>query len=248
MRDVWDAWRDLFLGSSCVGCGAAGRLLCTGCRGTLPRGGHPAWPTPTPPGLALPMAAGEYGGLLKVLVNGHKEQGLLALVAPLGDVLGTVVRDLSRHPGSGSCSGSSSGPLLLVPVPSRPAVVRGRGHDPVLRMARRAAARLRDDGTPAGVARLLRLRGPVRDQARLGAAERARNLAGTMACPRPAPTSSPPVVVVDDVLTTGSTAREAQRALEEGGFTVLGIATVAATRRRAAPGAPTALPVSESVD
>lgn len=229
-----DAWLDLVLGSSCAVCGLPGRLLCEQCRHALPRRGYVAWPTPCPPGLALPMAAGEYDGALKVLVNAHKERRQFALAGPLGDVLAGVVRDLT-----GGAPGQPR-PWVMVPVPSRGAVVRERGHDPMLRITRSAAASLRRSGVRVAVARLVESRGVTRDQAGLDADQRLGNLAGSMRCrsrlglryrrrwPRLG------LVVVDDVITTGSTSREAQRALEDEGLTVCGIAAVAATRKRLA--------------
>ena len=224
-----DAGRDLLLGGACVGCARPGRALCGACAVGLPRRGRVSWPSPTPTGLALPFAAGAYDGLLKSLVNAHKEHGVLALAAPLGRVLGDVVRDLLVALGAGGGAGT----VLLVPVPSRGAVVRRRGHDPLLRVTRAAAVRLRRTGVDARVRRLLVPAGRVRDQATLDAAQRAANLDGSMRCRRPrAVDRGGLVVVVDDVLTTGSTVREAQRALEEAGLVVSGVATVAATRRR----------------
>jgi predicted amidophosphoribosyltransferase len=176
------------------------------------------------------MAAGEYDGALKALVNAHKEHQALALAGPLGAVLAAVVRDLVV------ATGHDGGPVVLVPVPSRPDAVRRRGHDPVLRTARAAAGRLRRTGTDAVVARLLVPAVRLADQAGLTAGQRAANLAGALRCRTPAGPWPPPSVVVDDVLTTGATAREAQRALELAGHRVVGIAAVAATRRRVLPG------------
>jgi predicted amidophosphoribosyltransferase len=228
---VPDALLDLILGSSCVVCSRAGRLLCRTCHQGLPRKAATCWPTPCPPGLARPVAAGEYAGALKVLVNAHKEQQRFALAGPLGELLALSVLG---HTGPGS-----SRPFVLVPVPSRAAVVRARGHDPLLRVALRAASRLRRHGLTTIVARPLRSVRAPEDQAGLGAEARARNLAGSMSC-SPArarrclpsgPGPEPLVVVVDDVITTGATVREAQRALEEEGVLVAGVATVAATQR-----------------
>jgi predicted amidophosphoribosyltransferase len=56
-----------------------------------------------------------------------------------------------------------------------------------------------------------------------------------MACRRtPSTAHDGLLVVVDDVITTGATLREAQRALEDAGVRVDALAAVAATRRLAA--------------
>jgi predicted amidophosphoribosyltransferase len=225
-----DAGADLLLGSACVGCGEPGRVLCPGCRSGLPTAAAVAWPTPSPVGLAPPFATGPYDGTLRALVVGHKERRLLGLTAPLGELLATAVLAATEQ------IGVRSAPLLLVPVPSRPAAVRARGHDPTLAMARRAARALRAEDRPATVARLLRTRPGVADQAGLDAGERRANLAGSMASPAPAVRRQAGrrahVVLCDDVITTGATAREAQRALEAVGVPVLAVAAVAATARR----------------
>jgi predicted amidophosphoribosyltransferase len=88
----------------------------------------------------------------------------------------------------------------------------------------------------ATVAPLLRSRGGVADQAGLGADERAANLAGSLWCPsrRLARWAGRAglVVVCDDVITTGTTLREAQRALAASGVEVAAVTAVAATIRR----------------
>ncbi len=77
-----DAARELALGTACVGCGRPGRVLCRGCDAGLPRRAGPTWPSPVPTGLAPPYAAGEYGGVLRAMVNQHKEHGVFALATP----------------------------------------------------------------------------------------------------------------------------------------------------------------------
>lgn len=226
---VLDAAADLLLGGRCAGCGRRGRVLCRPCRATLPGDPFPAWPTPTPPGLAPPYAAVPYEGLVRELVVGFKEHRLLAARRPLGDLLAAAVS---------LADAGAAGPVVLVPVPSTHARVRARGHDPAYSLARSAAASLRRRGEPLHAVQLLRSRGAVADQSGLDAEHRAANLAGSMWCPaagvRRLATRLPAahLVVCDDVLTTGSTAREAQRALQAAGLGVLAVATVAATPRR----------------
>lgn len=231
---------DLVLGSTCTVCARPGRVLCRLCCDDLPRSAFTCWPTPCPPGLARPTAVGEYDGALKLMINAHKERQRIALARPLGDLLAEAVLGHLGPPPRHSASRQEVTSVVLVPVPSRPSVVRRRGHDPLLRLTRRAAGRLRHLGYAAHVDRGLRSVRTVEDQAGLGAAARARNLEGSMRCvrrrsqggPATGPETTAAVLVVDDVVTTGATLREAQRALEDAGVRVTGAAAVAATRRR----------------
>jgi predicted amidophosphoribosyltransferase len=223
-----DAWLDLLLGSASSACGEPGRALCRGCEAALPRRAGAAWPTPTPPGLVRPSAVGEYADPLRRLVVDHKEHGRLGLARPLGRLLAVAVLDAWQAAGSPA---AGAAPVELVPVPSHPAVVRSRGHDPLLRITRVAAAALRAEGVRARACPALRVTVRPGDQAGLDTAARAANVRGRFA-PRRGARVGGPVVLVDDVVTTGATLREAQRALEDAGVPVVGAATVAATRRR----------------
>lgn len=226
---------DLFLGGSCLGCRAPGRVLCAGCRATLPDVATPRWPTPVPPGLATPYAVAPYDGLVRELVLGHKERNLTSVRPVLGAALARSVLGVL-----GVLEGAADAAVVLVPVPSRPSSVRARGRDTTREMTEEAARVLRvrgATGRAVAVAPLLRTRPGLRDQAGLDVEARRANLAGSMACSSAGlrrlarRTGVAHVVVCDDVLTTGATLVEAQRALAASGVTVLGHACVAATVR-----------------
>ncbi len=114
MGSVVDAALDLVLGGACLGCGRPGRAVCPDCRAGLSDRAVPAWPTPVPAGLAPPWAAGEYAGLLRELVLAHKERRMVGLRPLIGDLLAAGVAASVPH----------DAPVVLVPVPSRPAAVR----------------------------------------------------------------------------------------------------------------------------
>lgn len=205
---------DLVLPRACAGCAAPGRALCAACTAALgpPRRHRP---TPCPPGLPPLVAAASYDGVVRAALLAHKERGRLGLARPLGAALATAV--LALDPPRG---------VLVVPVPSSRAAVRARGQDHARRLAVAAA-----HGVPGARARsLLVATRAVADQSGLTTAGRTSNLSGALRARRRL--GGVPVVLVDDVVTTGATLAEAARALRAAGADVRGCAVVAATRRR----------------
>lgn len=206
---------DLVLARECAGCGVAAALLCPVCAGWLATGPLGlVEPDPRPVGFPLCVAGAPYLPPIRPILLAHKEHGRHSLVRPLGALLAEAV--LGLRPADGT---------VLVPVPSGRRAVRVRGHDHALRLAQQAGSRT---GRP--VVPLLRPARRVADQAGLSSRARAVNLTGAFRA-RSIPASRP-VIVVDDVVTTGATLVEACRALRAAGVQVRGAAVLAATLRR----------------
>jgi predicted amidophosphoribosyltransferase len=239
---------DLLFPSDCAGCGRPGSLGCDRCRASLAGPAAISWPTPSPPGLPPPWAVASYTGECRQLLLAYKERGAVGLggllAVPLATSLAAAagrhdpsVADGTVSDGTVSNGTVSNETVLVVPVPSTRPAVRRRGDDLVLALGRRAATLVRRRGIAIRVVPALRHCRDVADSAGLDAGARAQNLAGALSVRRrllPA-LAGREVVVVDDLLTTGVTLTEAARALTEAGATVVGAATIAATRRRGRP-------------
>lgn len=211
---------DLVLPRSCLGCGVGGCGLCGRCSDVRPA-------VRFVPGLGPVHAAASYGGAVATAVIHYKDRRRRDLRGPLAALLGAAVTaaraDVAAKPvGARACTKHLAGPPVLVPVPSTDRAARERGGDHMRRLAASAGRghRLRADA-------LLRVGRPIDDATGLGAAARAANVAGAYVCRRRAPVRAGPVILVDDVITTGASLLEAARCLRAAGYSVPAAAVIA---------------------
>lgn len=221
LRELAVALADLVLPSACAGCGRPGERLCNRCGAAAPVRTHVA-ATPV-------VAATVYASGMRAALIAYKERDRRELATPLARLLTIAVA------GAADSVGEFGSAVALVPIPSAPGVARRRGGDHVLRLARQCGRAL---GTP--VCSALTLNRAVRDAAGLAAPARTANMHGAMTAARPPLARLPgqrsvDAVIVDDIVTTGATVREAVRALGEAGWQVRGAAVVARTPLRGQP-------------
>ena len=159
------------------------------------------------------LSLGRYAGVRREAIVALKERGRADLIGALAVALCAGLEHLLNW-------GVVDTPLAVVPAPTRRSAARRRGGDPVTRMARTATA-----GLPGvDVRQALRMRAMVRDSVGLSGADRERNIAGRVKITKPV---SGEVIVVDDIVTTGATARESVRVLRIAGAQVAAVLAIA---------------------
>jgi predicted amidophosphoribosyltransferase len=205
---------DLVLPLECGGCGAPSTRWCPACaRHLAVKADEPRLITPrVDPGLPV-LSLGRYAGARREAIVAVKDHSRADLLAPLAVALRAGMNNLLAW-------GVIETPLTVVPAPTRRSSARRRGGDPVTRMARAAAAGLHD----VDVIQALRSRALVRDSVGLSGADRQRNIAGRVKIIKPV---SGPVLLVDDIVTTGATASESVRVLHIAGAHVIGVLAIA---------------------
>jgi ComF family protein len=145
-----------------------------------------------PPPFQGVSSVGLYEDTLREAVHRFKYQGKFILDRPLGGLLAEVLENVD--PGFS--------PDLLVPVPLHPSRLRRRGYNQSLLLARVLGRRWKKP-VPT---RLLVRRRPTPSQLGLKAADRRRNLKGAFEVR--SSVEGKKVLLIDDVMTTGATARE----------------------------------------
>ena len=158
-----------------------------------------------------------YEGPARDLIHSFKYSRMTHLRKPLALLLLQGMREFV----------TDQSPHLIVPVPLHRSRLRERGFNQAVLLGRVLSHRLL---LPISVHVLARTR-PTEPQIELPAAERRLNVKGAFAVTGPDSVAGKRVLLLDDVMTTGSTMDECSKALKKAGAAAVIAVTIARTAR-----------------
>ena len=192
--------------------GSASSQLCRTCR-------------LAPPKFARAVAFGTYDGRMRALIHALKYDRMHPAARGLGSMLAEAIAQLLPE---------APAEMLVVPVPLHRTKQRQRGFNQARALAKCAMDALRKSH-PAwkltlAPSILMRLRS-TESQAGLTPRQRRLNVRGAFKVADPGVVRGRHVLLVDDILTTGATARAAAQSLIKAGAASVYVATLARARR-----------------
>ena len=221
-RVFWYAL-DLLYPPRCGGCGVAGEgLWCPRCLEITRRFCSPDWfhtppltvDTPTGSQMILAVSAAPFIEPLRQGIHEFKYNGTPDLAQPFAGFMSAAWE--------GAASAAEISADLIVPVPLHPKRLRERGFNQSEHLGYHVG---RETGIPMAPRALSRTR-HTEHQARLGAAERKQNVQGAFAADAVL-CAGKHVLLIDDVLTTGTTLCECAMALLAAGAARVSALTLA---------------------
>lgn len=223
MRDFATSMLDLVLGRSCAGCDEPGVVLCAACARSLQprvRFRRDLDVADVMEGLRIPVVCAlDYRGTTRQVLYRYKDHRIRQLATWLSPALAESIISAAGR------AGVRTTDVLLAPMPTRRNNVRRRGFDATAFLVRGALSRVET----AGVGQFLidtRTEGAAKN---VGAFEREQRAINAFRIRREKVLPTRPVIVVDDIVTTGATVKEATETLLLAGIQVVAVATVAGT-------------------
>ena len=173
-----------------------------------------------PPEFARAVAYGVYEDELRELVHLLKYEGMRAVAGPLGAMLARSIETLKDGAGA---------ELMVVAVPLFPAKERQRGFNQAVLLADvalRELKRSRPEWKLRAAHGVIRRVKDTQSQFELTPRGRRKNLQGAFAVSETADLAGREVLLVDDIYTTGATARACAAVLRRAGASRVWVATV----------------------
>jgi ComF family protein len=181
-----------------------------------------------PPPFERAVAYGGYTGTLRSLIHALKYDGILPVADRLGGLLADAILKLEDD------SSATLRDVLVVAVPLHAAKRKQRGFNHAELLAKAAVRELRlcrPDWKLTMAGGALERRKATQSQAGLSPHQRRANLRGVFFVPRPELVAGRDVLLIDDIYTTGATARACSQVLRRAGAASVRVATVARPQR-----------------
>lgn len=214
---------DLIFPSRCIGCSQLGISICSNCRGSW----HPHiyLREVSVAGSSYPVVSSvQYSPVASRVLLSAKESNIAAADKLLIDAISHSLSHFVKRFGG----------TTLVVIPSRRSATRKRGRN-FLGEITSEVARISENKISFIDTQLLVHSRGVKDQSALNSRQRLSNVSGALVVPskfksRFSDGNIGPLIIVDDLITTGATLTEAIRALLAAGFEVKGAVTGAVAK------------------